>query len=164
MSFPRKEATAFLVPQSWLTSLFVRHWCNFCSFVCSTSQKTFHFQLSSAFFRWWCWRKVLPSYLWRKTFRLQFRLTQWEKSNKEQRVFSFNIALKKQINTTGRKFWIKYCAQNEKSIFLQARLSKYQPRLQVFNLKSKWRKLQEKLLRLNIAPKTKNQYSCRRGW
>ena len=67
-------------------------------------------------------------------------------------------------NIGGQVLWIKYCAQNEKSIFLQARLSKYQPRLQVFNLKSKSRKLQEKLLRLNIAPKTKIQYSCRRGW
>ena len=164
MSFPRKEATAFLVPQSWLTSLFVRHWCNFCSFVCSTSQKTFHFQLSSAFFRWWCWRKVLPSYLWRKTFRLQFTLTQWRKATNCRECFHSILRWKDKSTKLEGKFWIKDCAQNEKSIFLQARLSKYQPRLQVFNLKSKWRKLQEKLLRLNIAPKTKNQYSCRRGW
>ena len=32
------------------------------------------------------------------------------------------------------------------------------------NLASKWRKLEEKCFELNIAPKTKNQYSCRRGW
>ena len=48
MSFPREEVTAFLVPQSWLTCLFVRHWCNFCSCIWWTSQKTFHFQLNSS--------------------------------------------------------------------------------------------------------------------
>ena len=123
MSFPRKEATAFLVPQSWLTSLFVRHWCNFCSFVCSTSQKTFHFQLSSAFFRWWCWRKVLPSYLWRKTFWLQFTLT-------------LIIGEKQQ---TAESVFIQYCAEKTNQ--------------------QNWKESFE----LKIAPKTKNQYSCRRG-
>ena len=87
-----------------------------------------------------------------------------EKQQTAECVFIQYCAEKTKSTKLEEKFWIKDCAQNEKSIFLQARLSKCQPRLQVFNLESKWRKLQEKLLRLNIAPKTKNHFSCRRGW
>ena len=117
---------------------------NYVSFRASLLQVVyFHFDIfwelqtfspSIDLFRCWCWRKVLPSNLWQKTLKLIVTLEKGKSTKLEE------------------KSWIKNCAQNEKSIFLQARLSKCQPRLQVFNLEPKSRKLQEKSFELHIAP------------
>ena len=100
--------------------------------------------------------------------RLIFCLTSLMSNSPQSLIYGFYKLMWKKssckcesIFLQEKLFKFKYCAQ--KSIFLQARLSKCQPLLGVFNLAPKLRKLQENYFKLNIAPKTKNQFSCRRG-
>ena len=102
--------------------------------------------------------------------RLIFCLTSLMSNSPQSLIYGFYKLMWKKssckcksIFLQEKLFKLNIAPKNQKSIFLQARLSKCQPRLGVFNLAPKLRKLQENYFKLNIAPKTKNQFSCRRG-
>ena len=117
-----KKATLCLILQSWVTSLSLRHWCRFWSFIFWGCQKAFHFQLSS------CLLQILML----KTSSSFIFVA--------KNVLDCNLRLKGKSTNCTQCFHstLRWKGKNQQN----------------------WKESSE----LKIAPKTKNQYSCKRGW
>ena len=139
MSFPRKKQRCFLFSN--------RELCLFPYVIDAGSEVSF----SLAFFRYWCWRQVLPSHLWQKTFGLQFTIKKGKSTNCTQCFHSTLRWKGKNQQNWKESSELKIAPKTKNQYSCRRGCQMYNLACGKVNLEPKWRKLQEKSFELNIA-------------